>query len=136
MEKKKISTSQTLELKDAVTYLNDLLAAFKKGVITVSKGDEDLVLTPCAPVFLEIEAKKKKHKESFSFELSWHTIEEMSEEEENLSISSELPSCCFEKGEDCAAKGEGAGKANTSDLTAKAENKKEDSTPGINPVKK
>lgn len=136
MDKKKISTSQTLELKDAVAYLNDLLAAFKKGVITVSKGDEDLVLTPCAPVFLEIEAKKKKNKESFSFELSWHTMGEITEEEELLSISSETPPCCAENKEDPACKAEGPVKVNSSDLAGKAESKKDENAPGVNPVKK
>ena len=73
MDRKKVSSSQTLDLKEAVAYISSLLEAFKKGTITVSKGGESVVLQPASPVFLEIEAKKKKDKERFSFELSWHT---------------------------------------------------------------
>lgn len=93
MDKRKVSTVQTLDLKDAASYLEDLLAAFKKGTITVSKGDENVVLSPASPVFLEIEAKKRKNKERFSFELSWHTPCEAVDEEDGevLTISSKLP---------------------------------------------
>lgn len=138
MDKKKISTSQNLELKDTVAYLSDLLAAFKKGVITVSKGDEDLVLTPCSPVLLEIEAKKKKNKESFSFELSWHIMPEINEEEDEvLSISSELPPCCVSTKPEANCKDEEAAKAVApTNMAGKVENKKEGNAPVVNPLKK
>ena len=93
MDKRKVSTVQTLDLKNAASYLEDLLDAFKKGTITVTKGEENVVLSPTSPVFLEIEAKKRKNKERFSFELSWHTPCEAVDEEDGevLTISSKLP---------------------------------------------
>ena len=60
MDKRKVSTVQTMDLKKAASYLEDLLDAFKKGTITVTKGEENVVLSPASPVFLEIEAKKRQ----------------------------------------------------------------------------
>jgi amphi-Trp domain-containing protein len=71
MEKKKISTEQMMDYSTAVSYLENLLEAFKAGHIEVRKKDNRIVLVPASNIFVEIEAKQKPEKESFSLEISW-----------------------------------------------------------------
>ena len=66
MEKKKISIERKVPFQDAVTCLEDLLSAFKLGSIEIQKGENTLVLFPAAEVTIEIEAKHKRDRESFS----------------------------------------------------------------------
>ena len=89
MEKKKVALEQTREFEAAISYLEDLVASFKKGTIVVEQGENNVVLTPAPFVTIEIEAKKKGDKEKFSMELSWNTAG--TTEESDISISANLP---------------------------------------------
>jgi amphi-Trp domain-containing protein len=89
MEKKKVALEQTKEFKAAISYLEDLVASFKKGTIVVEQGENSVILTPAPFVNIEIEAKQKGDKEKFSMELSWNTAG--TTEESDIMISSTLP---------------------------------------------
>ncbi|MDR1685302.1 MAG: amphi-Trp domain-containing protein [Desulfovibrio sp.] len=82
MEKKKISIEQRLEYNAVVTYLENLLDAFKTGSIEVRKGERRIVLTPASDVYVAVEAKQKPEKESFSMEISWQHTRESKEGDE------------------------------------------------------
>jgi amphi-Trp domain-containing protein len=71
METGKIEVKQTLPYKEAVRYLEDLVASLKEGTIVVSREQEHVTLTPAETVGIELSAKTKKGKAKFSLELSW-----------------------------------------------------------------
>lgn len=71
METNKISTKQSLQLKDATAYLEALVASFRAGKIVVEKDGDFLTMIPAEHVEIEISAKTKKGKGKFSMELSW-----------------------------------------------------------------
>jgi amphi-Trp domain-containing protein len=91
MEKKKIGTNQTLRVSEVISYLEDLLTAFKAGQINISKGAETLSLCPQGEISLEIEAKQKKDYERFSFELSWENAPALEAAALPFSISGSAP---------------------------------------------
>ncbi|MDR2669555.1 MAG: amphi-Trp domain-containing protein [Desulfovibrio sp.] len=87
MEKKKISTEQRLEYSAAISYLENLLTAFKAGSIEVRKGERRIVLAPAPDVTIAIEAKQKLDKESFAMEISWQLYTGCKDGEEAFCIS-------------------------------------------------
>jgi amphi-Trp domain-containing protein len=86
MEKKKISTEQRMEYNAAVSCLENLLEAFKAGCIEVCKRENRIVLVPSSEIYMEIEAKQKPEKESFSIEISWIPRATCKDEEAQLHI--------------------------------------------------
>jgi amphi-Trp domain-containing protein len=102
METGKIEVKQTLPYKEAVRYLEDLVASLKEGTIVVSREQEHVTLTPAETVGIELSAKTKKGKAKFSLELSW--AEECAS---GLSIGSTVP----EVPEAAEAAGEAEGEA-------------------------
>ena len=86
MEKKKIFTEQRMEHKDVVYYLENLLDAFKSGCIEVRHRENQILLAPSSNINVEIEAKQKPDKESFSLELSWNPCAVCRNDEDRLSI--------------------------------------------------
>jgi amphi-Trp domain-containing protein len=71
MEKKKVSIEQRMEYSAAVSHLENLLEAFKAGCIEVRKKENRILLVPPSDIHVEIEAKQKPEKESFSIKISW-----------------------------------------------------------------
>ncbi|CCH49415.1 amphi-Trp domain-containing protein [Pseudodesulfovibrio piezophilus] len=71
MEKQKIDVKMTLTYTEAVAYMEALLESFKSGTIVVSRDGDHVSLTPAETVGIEVEAKVKKGKQKFSFELTW-----------------------------------------------------------------
>ena len=86
MDRKKITMGKILKLPEMVPYLESLTAAFKKGQISVRKGEDELLLCPQGQIFLSIEAKKKKHSERFSFEISWDNLSDQDDIQDNFTI--------------------------------------------------
>lgn len=85
-EKVKIEYESTLELDQAVSYLEKLLEGLKSGTLRVEKEAEAVTLHPRGPVTLEVEAKQKRERESFEISMKWHRVPE-SADEEVLTIS-------------------------------------------------
>jgi amphi-Trp domain-containing protein len=84
MDKKKISMGKVMQLAEVIPYLQEFVNALKNGQVKVSKGGEELILTPVGDLFLTIEAKVKKHTERFTFEISWSKKESDENREEEL----------------------------------------------------
>ncbi|WP_051294735.1 amphi-Trp domain-containing protein [Maridesulfovibrio bastinii] len=76
----KLEFKQTLEFKEAVSYLEALLESFKSGTIVVQKGAEAITLTPSETIEIEIKARDKKDKGKFSMEISWKEPEVQSDQ--------------------------------------------------------
>ena len=93
MEKRKVSLEQCMPYKDVVEYLRGFMAGFEKGAILVEKDGECLSLVPTDNVAVEIEAKMKGNKQSFSLEVSWETP--ISAESSAFAVApmGECPSC-------------------------------------------
>jgi amphi-Trp domain-containing protein len=74
MGDKGIAYKRMVDIQDAVSYLEALAQSFRDGRIQVEHGDKKLGLEPPSVVVLEIEAKQKKDKTKFGFEIAWkHT---------------------------------------------------------------
>ncbi|MFP4167769.1 MAG: amphi-Trp domain-containing protein [Desulfonatronovibrionaceae bacterium] len=80
--KNKIQNKSSMDLKEVITYLEELTKGFKQGKIVVQQGEEFLSLLPPESVQVEVEAKQKEDKEKFSLELSWVPVTSGSEESE------------------------------------------------------
>lgn len=89
MELSKISSEQTLAVKDVINYLEELTRSFKEGKVVVKQGDDFVNLDIAETVAVEVEGKNKKDKAKFSLELSWR--KEAAEALAEISIDSKIP---------------------------------------------
>lgn len=71
MDKQKISVKKSLTCKEAVAYMQALVDSLESGKIVVESGEERVTLTPSKHIDIEVEAKTKKNKQKFGFEISW-----------------------------------------------------------------
>lgn len=71
MEKQKVGVKMTLPYAEAIAYMEDLLKSLKAGTVVVQSGDAFVTLTPGDTVGIEVEAKVKRGKQKFGFELTW-----------------------------------------------------------------
>jgi amphi-Trp domain-containing protein len=90
MQKPKVSFRQSVESKEAVKLLGDLVKSLEAGKIVVEQGKEFITMDPAGNVDVEVEAKHKKNKAELSIELSWR-IADAVEEVDPLKISSKEP---------------------------------------------
>ena len=67
----KIGYKRMVDINEAVSYLEALAQSLRDGRIVVQHGEKALELTPPTVVGLEIEAKQKKDKTKFGFEIAW-----------------------------------------------------------------
>lgn len=91
MAKKEIEFKGTLEQKQLVTYLEDLIKSIKAGTVVVQHGAEHIALSPQDAMELEVEAKQKDDKEKLSIKLSWRKTVAAAEAPETFKISAEAP---------------------------------------------
>jgi amphi-Trp domain-containing protein len=90
MSDNSIELRKVIEIRNAVEYLEALVAGLKAGNIVVEQGERKLTLSPPPIVELQIEAKQKKAKGKFVMELQWKSgaVEDV---EESMQISSQVP---------------------------------------------
>ena len=70
-EKNKVVVEGALELKEVVTYLENLVGTLKAGSVRIQQGLDQVTLKPTAIVDLKIEASEKEGKEKLSIKVSW-----------------------------------------------------------------
>ena len=87
----KIGYKRMVDINEAVSYLEALAQSLRDGRIVVQHGEKALELTPPTVVGLEIEAKQKKEKTKFGFELAWKYTADQ-DGGEPLEISSQVDS--------------------------------------------
>jgi amphi-Trp domain-containing protein len=75
MGDKEIGYKRMVDISEAVEYLEALARSFSEGRIVVDHGGRTLDLAPPSVVVLEIEAKQKKDKTKFAFEIVWKNEE-------------------------------------------------------------
>lgn len=71
MSKQSVSLEKTMGLKEAISYLEELVVSLKVGRIEVVEGEKRVILCPPSILDMEVEAKVKKDKQKFALELSW-----------------------------------------------------------------
>lgn len=71
MSKQKVSVSMELAYSEALSYMKDLVKGMESGRINVESGEESVTLVPSERIAIKVEAKVKKDKQKFAFELSW-----------------------------------------------------------------
>ena len=71
MGDKEIGYKRMVGIREAVSYLEALARSFEGGRILVEHADKVLDLEPPSVVQLEIEAKQKKDRTKFGFEIVW-----------------------------------------------------------------
>lgn len=69
--KAKLSFEAGMDVEEAVSYFEAIIAGMKKGTIQFRRGDEQLDLTPAPYVNVKVKAATKGSKEKIEFELSW-----------------------------------------------------------------
>ena len=73
MAKNKIEIEGTMELTQAVAYIEDTLKGLKAGAVHVQLGADSVLLHPKSIVEMEMEVTQKKDKEKILLEISWKT---------------------------------------------------------------
>ncbi len=75
MATKELSFEATMELGDALAYLNQMASSLKDGKLVIEQAGADfVVLEPAELVQMEVAASSKKDKEKIGIELSWKKI--------------------------------------------------------------
>lgn len=69
--KKSVSFEGVIDLQQAVSYLEGLVAAIRSGTITLEMDGDAVSLRPARNVSLSIEAKRKEERERLTLEMSW-----------------------------------------------------------------
>ncbi|MFP3999488.1 MAG: amphi-Trp domain-containing protein [Desulfobacterales bacterium] len=90
MKKDKITQHQRAERQEVVGYLEDLLNSLRSGKIVVEQNGHFISLNLPETLEIEIEARQKKEKGSFSIEISWKEPEAY-DEPAKIRISTEEP---------------------------------------------
>jgi amphi-Trp domain-containing protein len=88
-DKVKVEFESTMELDQAISYLEGLLDGLKSGTVHVERDTESVTLHPHDPVTLQVEAKQKEKKESFEIAVKWYRVPEA--DATGLTISDEEP---------------------------------------------
>lgn len=71
MSKQKVSVGMELAYSEALSYMKALVKGMESGRINVESGEESVTLVPSERIAIKVEAKVKKDKQKFAFELSW-----------------------------------------------------------------
>ena len=90
-DKKGVSYEGQLDLSSVQGYLKALMAGFKGGTIYVQSGAEVLALQPESTVTLELEARRKKDKQSLKLEFKWESAPAGDDATGHLVISDKEP---------------------------------------------
>jgi amphi-Trp domain-containing protein len=91
MSKQEVKVKFPGELQAGIKYLEDLVSALKNGIVCVQKDQDFITLNPTKDIFLEIEAEKKKDRESLRLELSWRAVSELAASNPQITISANEP---------------------------------------------
>lgn len=70
---REIRVESTLEVGQAVAYLQDIVNSLKAGHIKVEHGGNKLEMSPPGSVNVQLKAKRKETKDSISLKISWHS---------------------------------------------------------------
>lgn len=71
--KNKVEIEGTMELTQAVAYIEDMLKGLKAGTVHVQFGVDSVLLHPKSVVDFEMEVSQKKDKEKITLEVTWKT---------------------------------------------------------------
>lgn len=72
MEIREVEVEASMELGQAVAYLEEIVAGLKSGRLCLENEGEELLLSPQRQVKVLVEARHKKDKESVGIKLTWH----------------------------------------------------------------
>jgi len=90
-EKKSVTYEGQMDLAAVQAHLKSLMAGFKAGAIFVQNGTDVVGLHPEATVTMELEARRKKDKQSLKIEIKWESAPEPEIPTGSLSISDKEP---------------------------------------------
>ncbi len=86
-EKKSVTFEGQMDLAAVQAHLKSLMAGFKAGTIYVQSGQEVIGLHPEPNVTMELEARRKKDKQSLKIEIKWESSTEPEPAVGDLTIS-------------------------------------------------
>ena len=90
-DKKSVTFEGQMDLAAVQAHLKALMGGLKAGAIYVQSGHEVIGLHPEATVTMELEARRKKDKQSLKLEIKWESLDEPEAAVGDLSISSKEP---------------------------------------------
>lgn len=85
MAKQKFSYDSIQDVQSVQKYFKSIIKSLEEGRISVSSGEEAIVLEPGALLHFSVEARKKGRKNKISFELRWTDKKEQLQEQEDRS---------------------------------------------------
>lgn len=88
MEYSEVEVESTMDLGQAVTYLEEVVAGLKSGRLFISNDGDEITLSPQRSVKVTVEARQKKDKETVGIKLSWHVPAAKTPAQPPLRISS------------------------------------------------
>ncbi len=88
MNKNKVKAKGSVELQEAIGYLENILQGMKDGRVVVNRGDQSVTFQPADAMDMEIEAKHKDGEQELSLELKRRERRHVGEME-GLTISSQ-----------------------------------------------
>lgn len=90
-DKKSVTFEGQMDLAAVQAHLKALMGGFKAGAIYVQSGHEVIGLHPEATVTMELEARRKKDKQSLKIEVKWESVSEPEAGDSELTISAKEP---------------------------------------------
>jgi amphi-Trp domain-containing protein len=90
-EKKGVTFEGQMDLAAVQAHLKSLMAGFKAGAIYIQNGGDVVALNPESTVTLELEARRKKDKQSLKLEFKWESAPTLEESTGILHISDKEP---------------------------------------------
>ncbi len=72
LEFSEVEVESEMDLAQAVSYLEEIVAGLKSGRLSIENEGEGIVLSPQRTVKVAVEAKQKKDKEAVSIKIAWH----------------------------------------------------------------
>lgn len=73
MEYNEVRHETTMELGQAIAYLEEIVAGLKSGRLCVAQENDEITLAPQRTVTVSIKARQKRDKESVGLKISWRT---------------------------------------------------------------
>jgi amphi-Trp domain-containing protein len=76
MSKDKVKLEGVMDLKEVISYLEDVVNGMKSGSVCMTAGEDCVTLKPSGVVDVTMKATRKKDKEKIEIEIDWRRADE------------------------------------------------------------
>ncbi len=90
MPSEELRVKNEMDSTRAAQYLQAIVNGLRSGQLRIEQGDEEVTLAPQGDVSVSVKARRKREKESVSVKVSWSTVAEEIDEEDDAEEKGEL----------------------------------------------